>query len=304
MREGVGAHDGLVGLDVHAGDAAHQVRGARELGGHHVGVGVQLLAVHLDGHHDLLERGVAGALAQAVDGALDLAGAVLDALQGQRGGHAQVVVGVDRDDDVLDANDVVGEALDAGAEGLGQAVARGVGDVDHGGAGVDGGLDDANQEVLVGATGVLGIELDVLDVPLGIGDAVAGALDALLLGDVELVSQVGGRDAQARVDAGALGGLQGLGRAVDVLVHGAGEAADGAGIAGQAANLLDGAEVARGGDGEAGLDDVDAHADELLGDDELLLSVHGGTGGLLSVAQGGVKDVDLPGHDASYLLWV
>ena len=132
----------------------------------------------------------------------------------------------------------------------------------------------------------------------------AGALDALLLGDVELVAQVGGRDAQARVDAGALGGLQGLGRAVDVLVHGASEAADGAGVAGQAADLLDGAEVARGGDGEAGLDDVDAHADELLGDDELLLSVHGGTGGLLSVAQGGVKDVDLPGHDASYLLWV
>ena len=31
----------------------------------------------------------------------------------------------------------------------------------------------------------------------------AGALDALLLGDVELVAQVGGRDAQACVDAGA-----------------------------------------------------------------------------------------------------
>ena len=247
-------------------------------------------------HDDLLERGVAGALAQAIDGALDLAGAVLHALEGKGGGHAQVVVGVDRDDDVLDADDVVRQALDAGAEGLGQAVAGGVGDVDHGGAGVDGGLDHADEEVLVGAAGVLGVELDVLDVLLCVGHAVAGALDALLLGDVELVAQVRGANAQAGVDARALGGFQGLRGAVDVLVDGAGEAADGAGVAGDAADLLDGAEVARGADGEAGLDDVDAHADELLGDDELLLGVHGGAGRLLAVAQGGVKDVDLPGH--------
>ena len=30
-----------------------------------------------------------------------------------------------------------------------------------------------------------------------------------------------------------------------------------------------------------------------LGDDELLLGVHGSAGGLLSVAQGGVEDMDL-----------
>ena len=89
VREGVGAHDGLVGLDVHARDAADEVARARELGGHDVGVGVQLLAVHPDCHDDLLERGVAGALAQAVDRALDLAGAVLDALEGERRGHAE-----------------------------------------------------------------------------------------------------------------------------------------------------------------------------------------------------------------------
>ena len=38
------------------------------------------------------------------------------------------------------------------------------------------------------------------------------------------------------------------------------------------------AEVAGARDGEARLDDVNAHADELLRDDELLLGVHGGAG--------------------------
>ena len=44
--------------------------------------------------------------------------------------------------------------------------------------------------------------------------------------------------------------------------------------------------------GKAGLDDVDAHVVEQLGDFELLLMGHGGAGALLAVAQGGVEDDD------------
>ena len=301
VREGVGAHDGLVGLDAHARDAGDEVARAGELLGHDVGVGVELLAVHLDGHDDLFERGVAGALAQAVDGALNLAGAVLDALEGKGRGHAEVVVRVHGDDDILDANDVVREPLDAPAEVLGQLVARGVRNVHDGRAGLHHGLDHALEERLVGAARVLGVELDVLHVALGVLHAVDGALDALVLGDAQLVAQVGGRDADAGVDARALGALERLGRTVDVLLDRTREAADHAVVTGDAADLLHGAEVARRGDGEAGLDDVHAHADELLGDDELLLGVHGGAGALLAVAQGGVKDVNLPGHVSAFL---
>ena len=55
---------------------------------------------------------------------------------------------------------------------------------------------------------------------------------------------------------------------------------------------LHGVEIALGGDRKAGLDDVDAHLVEQLGDLELLLVRHGGAGALLAVAQGGVEDVD------------
>ena len=57
-------------------------------------------------------------------------------------------------------------------------------------------------------------------------------------------------------------------------------------------DLVDGREIAFRGDREAGLDDVDAHGVEHLGDFELLLMGHGGAGRLLAVAQGGVEDDD------------
>ena len=274
---------------------------ARELTSVDVGVGVQLVAVHLNGHDNFLERGVAGALTQAVDGAFNLRSAVLDARKRERGGHAQVVVGVNADGDVLDATDVVGKALDAGAEVIGQLVAGGVRNVHDGCASVNGSLNHTFEELLVCSARVLGVELDVLDVLLGILHAVDGALNALVLRDAELLVQVLGRDAQASVDAGTLGGLQCLGSAVDVLVNCARKANDHGVVAGEAANLLHGAEVAGRRDGEASLNDVDVKAQQLLSDNELLLGVHGRAGRLLTVTQGGVEDGDLAGH--CYLHW-
>ena len=57
----------------------------------------------------------------------------------------------------------------------------------------------------------------------------------------------------------------------------------------------DGFEVAVGGDGEAGLEDVDAEGGELVGHAELFVVVHGAAGGLLAVAEGGVEEDDLVG---------
>ena len=93
------------------------------------------------------------------------------------------------------------------------------------------------------------------------------------------------------MDALALGRLDRLGAAVDVLEGGAGEPADHR-VLGAGGDLVDGGEIAFRGDREAGLDDVDAHVVEQLGDLELLVVGHGGAGTLLAVAQGGVEDDD------------
>ena len=75
------------------------------------------------------------------------------------------------------------------------------------------------------------------------------------------------------------------------LNDGAREPADD-GVLGALGDLVHGREVAVGRDREAGLDDVDAHLVEQLGDLELLLVRHGGARALLAVAQGGVEDDD------------
>ena len=61
----------------------------------------QLVAAHGEDGGDLFEGGVAGALADAVDGALDLADAGFDGGEGVGDGEAEVVVAVSGEDDVL-----------------------------------------------------------------------------------------------------------------------------------------------------------------------------------------------------------
>lgn len=100
-----------------------------------------------------------------------------------------------------------------------------------------------------------------------------------------------------------LGVADGFPSGPDVLLVAPGEAANDGhvaivgveGVTDLEGDDLDGLEVVLGGGGEAGLDDVDAELGELAGDVELLLGGHGGAGGLLAVAEGGVEDADVPG---------
>ena len=77
VREGVVAHHRFVDRDQNAGDLRQQAAGGVDLPGvdPHVD-GLEDVAPGLDRHHHLFERGVAGALADAVDGAFDLTGPV------------------------------------------------------------------------------------------------------------------------------------------------------------------------------------------------------------------------------------
>ena len=58
----------------------------------------QPILAHAQRHHDLLERRVAGALADAVDRALDLAHAALDRREAVGDGEAEIVVAMRAED--------------------------------------------------------------------------------------------------------------------------------------------------------------------------------------------------------------
>ena len=244
---------------------------------------------------DLFECGVAGALADAVDGALDLTRAAVDAGERVGDGHAEVVVAVRGEDDRVGVGDVGANFFEERLVLGGRGVADGVRDVDGGGAGLDGDVDHLDEEVDVGAGAVLGGELDVVGVAAGEANALADLVDGLGARDAELGLEVQVGGGEEGVDAVLLRGLNGTGGGLDVLALAAGERGD-AGAADLFGDCVDGVEVALRGDGKAGFDDVDAQRGELVRHTELLVVVHGAAGRLLAVAEGGVKEDDLVGE--------
>ena len=96
----------------------------------------------------------------------------------------------------------------------------------------------------------------------------------------------------------------GLRGPVDIAVGGARQTADHAALD-QLGDLVDGVEIAVRRDRETGLDHVDAHGLQDLGDAELFVDGHRAARGLLAVAQGGVEDDDplgLSGGDFGYAI--
>ena len=171
----------------------------------------------------------------------------------------------------------------------GRGVAHRVGDVDRGGALVEGDLEHLGRELDLRAGGVHRRELHVVAVAAGLRHRRARLALHVLARGLELVLDVDVARGDEGVDAGPLGVLDRVPGGVHVLRVGAGEPADhrAVDLAGDRLHRL---EVAGRGDREAGLDDVHAEARELLRDLELLLAVERDPRRLLPVAQGGVED--------------
>jgi hypothetical protein len=297
VREGVAADDGLVVLDRERGRRRHQLGGAVE----HPGVDADLVGHHvaarLDGHHDLFQRGVAGPLADAVDGAFDLPAAGADARQRVGHRHAEIVVAVDGEDRLLRARHLLHDVAEHLEIFLGGGVAHGVREVDGGGAGLERGLHAAAEIIDLGAGGVLGRPLHVLHPVARARDLEVHHLQHLFRRFHQLVLAVHGRGGDERMDTRALRVLDGLAGAVDVELARPGEPAHHRPLE-PPGDLRHGLEIAFRGDGKARLDDVDAHLVEEVGDLELLLECHGGARALLAVAQGGIEYEDAVGVGA------
>jgi len=165
--EGVCPDHGLIGLYVNTRNGRDEATCVRELGRIDVGMRIELSLVHLDCHDDFFHGSVSRALTQAVDGALDLRGTVHHARKRKRSRHAQVVVTMHGNADILDTSDVLHEVANALAELPWHAEACGVGDVHDRRTGLDDGLEHAGQVFVRGAPGILGVELDIVNILAG-----------------------------------------------------------------------------------------------------------------------------------------
>ena len=101
---------------------------------------------HARRHDDFLERRVAGALADAVDGALDLTRAAGQRRQRIGDGEAEIVVAVRAPDHLVGAGHAVDQPREERLDLVGRRVADRVGQVDGRGARLDDRFDDCHRK--------------------------------------------------------------------------------------------------------------------------------------------------------------
>jgi hypothetical protein len=144
-----------------------------------------------------------------------------------------------------------------------------VGNIERRSAGVDYCLQDLAKEIDIGASGVLGGKLDVVAEAARVGNGLTGLTQGIAARDLELEAEmnIGGREKS--VDAGTSCAVDGIPSNLDVLRNASGERGDSR-AANFVGNATNGIEITRRGDGESGLDDVDAELFQLVGEAQLL----------------------------------
>ena len=252
-----------------------------------------LVGAGLENHDHFLERAIAGALADSVDGAFHLARAGFDG--GQRVGHrqTQIVVAVYAHDGVFAQRPR--DAPDQLAVFLGRGIAHRIGNVHRAGARRHDRFRNRFQIVGIGARAVFGRKFHVIHIAARQFHRGHGFVQNLLLGLVELVFQMDFAGGDKGVDAGAGGAFQALGGAFHVERAAARQRRYAAPreIRGHGGY---GFEVAFGGDRKAGLQNVHSQLHQLGGHSQLLRHGHAATRRLFAVAQRGVEDIYVVGH--------
>ena len=297
VGERVPPHDRLVWLGEHADHVRQELAGPEQLLRIHAAVEPHRVRPNAPRDHDLLERGVAGPLPDAVDRAFDLAGPGFDRCERVGDGEPQVVVAMRAEHDALRARHPLLHGPEHRPVFDRERIADGVREIDRGGALLDRRLHHPAQELEVRPGGVFRRELDVVGVAAGAPHRVPRALDALLTAEPQLAleMQVGRRD--EHVHPRSRRGAHGLTRHIDVPIVTPGERRDHR-PAHRFGDRTDGPPVAVRRAREAGFDHVHSQDVELTGQAQLLLGRHRIARRLLAIPQRRVEDDDVSPHES------
>ena len=260
------------------------------------------IRARLDCHDDLFQGAVPRALADAIERPLDLSGTGFDRRQRICESQAQVVVAVDAQHGIIDIFYIRTQIRNQGGILLGNRKPDRVGNVDGRGSGLDGGFDDAGEKFRLRARAVLGREFDIARERFRQGHAFARQADDFIHRLFQFEFAVDCRRGQKDVHATAFaGGFDGGCGCLDILGHASREAADHRPLD-LGGDGLDCLEIPVANHGKSRLDDIHVHAGELAGDFHFFPQVHARSGALLPIAQRGVKNDDLVGHNGD-LVW-
>ena len=184
---------------------------------------------------------------------------------------------------------MVYQILDFLAILLRQAIARGIWNVNHRGSCLNHGLYHTCQVFIIRTSCIFRIKLHVFHILLGIFHGSHGSFDDFFTSGVKLIFNMVIRCSYARVNTLVLGIFQGLGSKVYIFLYGTCQGAN-SGPRHRLGNFYYWIEVARTGNGEACLDDVNAQLLQLLCHLNLLYGIQLASWYLFAVAKGCVEN--------------
>ena len=283
-------HNGLVGLNGHVHQRTYHTAGGINLCGVDVGFNTQV-GMGLENHGHLFQTGVSGTFANTVDGNLHLTGTIEHTGNGICGCHTQVVVAMGRQDACSGRKSVymLIEILNLLAIFIGSAETCCVRNVADGCSSLADCINHACQILIVCTACILGIELHILHITLGIFHGSHGTFYNLLGIAVELISDVRRACTDSGMNTLAFGILQSISRHINVLLYGTGKRTNG-GPCYRFGNFNYRVEVARTTYRESGFNHIHTQGFKLLGYLNLLYCIELASRHLFTIAQGGVKN--------------
>ena len=219
VRKGITAYDCLVRLHRHIHQAGYHTAGRVNLLRVDVSFNINILMTS-DNHSHLFERSISGTFADTVDSNFHLAGAVQHTCHCIGSSHSQVVVAMRGDDSVMNAVHMLHQIFYLRTILTGKAVTGGIGNIHHRSARFDNGFHHTRQVFVIRASGIFGIEFDILYIAAGILHCRHGTFDNLLAVGIEFISDVRVGSTDTGMNTFMLGKLQSFRRHVNIFLYG------------------------------------------------------------------------------------
>ena len=289
VRERIGPHNGFVRRNLCAGDFREHAACTKEFFEPDSRRDSETFFAHREGDYHFLERSVTRALADPVDGALDLTDSRANGRERVGDRHAQVVMTMSAERNAVGIAEVFADLGEHRTVFFRHRVPHRVGQIQYGRARLHSGAADLAKKVDVGSSGVFGGEFHFAHVLAAMANHRGDGFERLLASHVQLYAkvQIGGGEKNVQSRGGGL--FQCLDGRVHVLFFCASERRDGHGTD-FLSDLLDRFEVAERRNREARFDHVYIQGRKLPCQANLLLGIHREARRLLAVTERSVKD--------------
>src|SRR6059036_103236 len=283
--------DRLIHLYLFTGKLAKQLAGAIQLLRLHAGRDVVIALSRIQRHNDLFQRRVSGTLADPVDRAFDLAGAILNCGKTVGNRQSQIVVAVRADRDAIGILQALPQCTNELSIFRRRLITNRIRHVDNRRARINHRIEDRTHVIDFRAAGILGRKFDLVAHLARALDSLDGDIESFTTTLVQLVLQVNIACRQKCMNARMRGALQRLPAAIDIRGHGASQPGNRC-AANLGSNSFHRLKVAFRGDRESRFDHIHLKAFKLPCHPQLLFDVHTEAGSLYSISQCRVENDD------------